>query len=312
MEGRFGHSFSQVRVHADDLAGESARRVGALAYTVGQDIAFAPGQYRPDTSAGMHLLAHELNHVVLQQHTPGHLALWRHPDGETPPSATRCPPATFVPGVEHNHMPDRPWAQWQAELRPRCRSAMWERLTSIPRLPPPGGPLVPSTAAIECACAYLSPENIMRISRDTQMRSYPLAQRHLDHFLHGGGVDYPEDLETVIRTDQGVRAKLAIAVAGSNRGNIRIEQYEYMVQDFRFAFGAIDRLDYEVCGDNLHVWFKDRYEFHPEDTSRPTHCVHVAAVDMKLRGAQDYWMVGEATIPMTVIRAPLRQTQGAA
>jgi hypothetical protein len=183
---------------------------------------------------------------------------------------------------------------------------MWEQLKSTPRLPQPGDVLVPSMAAIECACAYLSPESIMRISRDVQMRSYPLAQRHLDHFLHGGGVDYPEDLETVIRTDQGVRAKLAIAVAGSSRGNIRIEQSEYMVQDFRFAFGAIDRMDYEVCGDNLHVWFKDRYEFHPEDTGRPTHCVHVAAVDMKLRGAQDYWMVGEATVPMTMVNAPLR------
>lgn len=36
MEPRFGHDFSRVRVHADAAAHESARAVGALAYTVGK------------------------------------------------------------------------------------------------------------------------------------------------------------------------------------------------------------------------------------------------------------------------------------
>lgn len=66
FEPHFGHSFSQVRVHTDAKAAESARAVNALAYTVGQSIVFGTGQYAPETAAGQRLLAHELMHVVQQ------------------------------------------------------------------------------------------------------------------------------------------------------------------------------------------------------------------------------------------------------
>src|SRR5437763_1728429 len=42
----------------------------ARAYTMGRDIVFGRGQYRPDTAAGRHLLAHELAHVVQHASTP--------------------------------------------------------------------------------------------------------------------------------------------------------------------------------------------------------------------------------------------------
>lgn len=66
MEPRFGHDFSQVRVHTDAKAAESARTVNALAYTVGRDVVFGAGQYAPRSSIGQRLLAHELTHVVQQ------------------------------------------------------------------------------------------------------------------------------------------------------------------------------------------------------------------------------------------------------
>jgi predicted chitinase len=66
MESRFGHDFSQVRVHADSRASDSARAVGAMAYTVGKDVVFQTGHYSPQTDAGRRLLAHELTHVVQQ------------------------------------------------------------------------------------------------------------------------------------------------------------------------------------------------------------------------------------------------------
>ncbi len=66
MESRFGHDLSQVRVHADPRASASARAVNAMAYTVGKDVVFQTGQYRPQTEAGKRLLAHELTHVVQQ------------------------------------------------------------------------------------------------------------------------------------------------------------------------------------------------------------------------------------------------------
>lgn len=66
MEPRFGFDFSTVRIHADEPAHDSAHEVGALAYTVGQNVAFSSGHYRPGTASGEALLAHELAHVVQQ------------------------------------------------------------------------------------------------------------------------------------------------------------------------------------------------------------------------------------------------------
>ncbi len=42
MESRFGHDFSQVRIHTDSRAGESARAINAHAYTAGPIIASRP------------------------------------------------------------------------------------------------------------------------------------------------------------------------------------------------------------------------------------------------------------------------------
>lgn len=66
MEPRFGCDFSQVRVHTDVQAAESAQAVNALAYTVGQDVTFSAGQYAPGTSVGHRLLGHELTHTIQQ------------------------------------------------------------------------------------------------------------------------------------------------------------------------------------------------------------------------------------------------------
>lgn len=78
FEPRFGRDFSRVRVHADGEAERAARSVRARAYTFGDDIVFAAGEYSPSTLEGRRLLAHELAHVV--QQTP-----WT--DGD--PHATR-------------------------------------------------------------------------------------------------------------------------------------------------------------------------------------------------------------------------------
>ncbi|HEX6899537.1 MAG TPA: DUF4157 domain-containing protein [Thermoanaerobaculia bacterium] len=75
MEPRFGRDFSQVRVHDDGRAAHSAKAVGALAYTVGNNVVFGSGQYAPETPRGRELLAHELTHVVQQSGAPAGGAL---------------------------------------------------------------------------------------------------------------------------------------------------------------------------------------------------------------------------------------------
>jgi len=66
MEPRFHRDFSQVRVHVDSRAADSARSVSAMAYTVGQNIVFGGGSPGMLTSEGRSLMAHELAHTVQQ------------------------------------------------------------------------------------------------------------------------------------------------------------------------------------------------------------------------------------------------------
>lgn len=63
MEVFFGTDFSDVRIHE----GPQAQQIGALAFTMGNDLYFAPGQYMPHLSHGKRLLGHELAHVVQQR-----------------------------------------------------------------------------------------------------------------------------------------------------------------------------------------------------------------------------------------------------
>jgi len=63
METAFSADFSDVRVHI----GHEASSLGAIAYTWGSNIHFAPGQYNPNTIQGQKLLGHELWHVVQQR-----------------------------------------------------------------------------------------------------------------------------------------------------------------------------------------------------------------------------------------------------
>lgn len=63
MEKAFGADFSAVRVYE----GPQAARIGAIAFTTGNDIYFAPGRFRPETPQGVQLLGHELTHVLQQR-----------------------------------------------------------------------------------------------------------------------------------------------------------------------------------------------------------------------------------------------------
>ena len=63
MEKVFNSDFSGVRVHV----GGAASSIGAVAFTMGNDIHFAPGHYNPHSPQGQQLLGHELAHVVQQR-----------------------------------------------------------------------------------------------------------------------------------------------------------------------------------------------------------------------------------------------------
>jgi len=70
LQPALGESLHDVRVHTDEGAAALARAVSARAFTVGKDIFFASGEYRPGSRDGQELIAHEVAHVVQQRDAP--------------------------------------------------------------------------------------------------------------------------------------------------------------------------------------------------------------------------------------------------
>ena len=66
MENAFGYDFSPVRIHHNSQSDRLNRSLNAKAFTVGGDIFFRQGVYKPESSGGKQILAHELTHVIQQ------------------------------------------------------------------------------------------------------------------------------------------------------------------------------------------------------------------------------------------------------
>ena len=88
FEPRFGQDFSGVRVHNNSSAHRAADSIGARAFTLGNDVAFAEGQFEPETPDGQRLLAHELTHVIQQSGNGATRRIMR----QEKPNAAAAPP----------------------------------------------------------------------------------------------------------------------------------------------------------------------------------------------------------------------------
>jgi hypothetical protein len=206
-----------------------------------------------------------------------------------------CP--VYNPGVNHGHKP----------------SGRWSEIQDNPN----------SSIKVGFVCKHWSPRKVVDIAIFEEFRDKPIASEHLEWYLSKGkGADFVEDkyIEKMLRTDRGVQGAIMARVPGGSAsgkfsGHFKLEQSDYDIEDFQYAFGAIDRLDFEAdfAADTLHAWFMDRYEWHPyypgiydvqpDDGARETNCVHAAMVELKSVGAADFWMKGEATIPFSVVKA---------
>ena len=290
FESRFGRDFSDVRVHTGPGADAAARSVDAAAFTLGSNVVFASGNYRPGTAEGRRLLAHELTHIV--QNGVADRSTVRRLPAKTPHGKQ------YVKGVKHNHEPSGEWSEVQQ--RANCNlygeKSVWNTLSGSENAGPVG-----------CVCSWYQPREVLQTAIDQRMGDKPLARRHMKRYMEGGG-DLEEDAKSLVLDDPGVRTKLQEEMSKDPRGHFKIEQDEYQNDDFWFSFGAIDRFDYEVerSADQVHVWFADRYEWHPVykglytkksgDEERATNCVHAAAVELKAGTAADYWMYGYDTV----------------
>ena len=66
MGNKMNADLSGVKIHTDENAVQMNKEVGAKAFTHGNDIYFNKNQYKPESSQGKHLLAHELTHTIQQ------------------------------------------------------------------------------------------------------------------------------------------------------------------------------------------------------------------------------------------------------
>jgi len=80
FEPRFGQDFGNVTVHNDSSASASASAVKARAFTVGEDIFYGPGAEAPGSKSHLHLLAHELTHVLQHREGRSQTGIQRQPD----------------------------------------------------------------------------------------------------------------------------------------------------------------------------------------------------------------------------------------
>lgn len=219
-------------------------------------------------------------------------------------------PPTFIPGVNHAHQPSGRYKDVQAN--------------------PNSGLL------LELACPLFSEQGLVDLAKRQQFQDKPIARKHLDFYLKDGkGADFNEDanIKDWLTRDSGIRKRLKREIfPGLGRkpralGHFSFEQSEFADdtagQDFRFAFGGIDRVDFEVdfSQDTVRVFFQDRYEWHPVypfytlvgptalfpdsgDVVRDTNCLHAALVELKTAGAADFWMKGQAEVALSQIVGP--------
>ena len=210
-------------------------------------------------------------------------------------------PPPFHTLKPHDHQPSGKWA-------------------TIKATPNSSDPLI---AAACSACNQ--PQDVMNTAKVFMQKS-PLGLEHLDWYLSKNGADFIEDLNILRWLDQDshIRARLKreIFPAGKkpkSEGHFTFPRGDFdttKTENFALSFGEIDRVDFSVdfSDDTVRVWFQDRYEFHPVypgiytkssgDFVRGDNCVHAAAVEMKSQGAQDYWMKGQAVVPLSLITAP--------
>lgn len=94
MEQAFGADFGGVRIHQSQQSDTLNRSINARAFTTGQDVFFRQGEYRPGSTAGQGLLAHELTHVV--QQSGGALQRRYQAEADEPSPQDRLPSAQQV------------------------------------------------------------------------------------------------------------------------------------------------------------------------------------------------------------------------
>jgi len=209
--------------------------------------------------------------------------------------------------VQDDLKPSRPWSELQKDYKASCGSTLgkiWDDLSGG-KVPAPTSET--AKGAIDCACVG-PPEVAAQAAKARLAVAGPLSLSIYDHFLGGSGADWTIDVADMLSRDGGVRAKISAGMkSGALSGTTRIEQSDYKVSDFQFAYGAIDCVQWVITlpmkkkrSDTTPVKISmlDYYEFHP---GRPgvSQCAHAACVELVARGsAKNFWTKGKADVTL--------------
>jgi hypothetical protein len=211
-------------------------------------------------------------------------------------------PTPYTPTmVPHDHRPTGRWRELLSQIEQPTDTSAGKALFAL------------------CATGA-EPITFVNAAKMSEFRDKPIALRHLDWYLRDGrGQDFDEDeiIAGWVKADGGLRRKVVGIIARNTAFRtgfsdfFSFDQTEYESQDHRFAFGTLDRIDIDVdwTARTVKLWFKDSYEWHPvcpgfyhkhpDDVVRETNSLHAALVELKSQGAADFWMIGEATLPMS-------------
>ena len=208
FEPRFGRDLSGIRVHADPRAAESARAVAALAYTVGRDVVFGSGQYAPQTTAGRHLLAHEITHTLQQ----GAAA--------TPASDLQIEAASSPAEREGEHTADAVMSGARVRVMPQAVSLARQKPVTPPVKTPPKAPA--KTGTFTVSMTPFTTGVTGTIAFDPDPKNCPVCKLirlvQIVRVFEKPGVDYPfpgaeapqEQVKTAADATKGVKANYFI------------------------------------------------------------------------------------------------------
>jgi hypothetical protein len=166
-----------------------------------------------------------------------------------------------------------------------------------------------------CSCV---PPKFIAWAAEWALKDYPDASKHLEHYLHGGGADYVEDIPRMMREDEGGRQAIEYEIDRVRKPKATltdpISQINWSTKNWNYSLGNVDSFSYEVlqdpaskaanasAGDGtaaVKLAILDPYEWHPDEI-REVPCLHTGMERMKAAGAADYFSIGEGVVRLKV------------
>ncbi len=141
----------------------------------------------------------------------------------------------------------------------------------------------------------------MRLVQKLAMKNTPMAVNHLNHYLFGQASEKVVKISDLFDHDQGVKLMFFKRIQeainrGCENGEVTISQFAYTNKEWLYSLGGI-KIQWYRRQNKVRAWFVNKYRWHPND-ERITQAIHRAAENLKLSGAQDYFILG---LPETIL-----------